>query len=35
MTNALLLIGGIALVATLVVAYDFIAERVDRKAHKH
>ena len=35
MINALLMLGGMALFATLLVVYDFIAERVDRKAHKH
>ncbi len=35
MTNALLMFGGMALVATLITAYDVIAEHVNRKTQKH
>jgi hypothetical protein len=35
MTNALLMFGGVALIATLITVYDLIAEHVNRRAHKH
>jgi hypothetical protein len=36
MINALLMFGGMALVATMIVAYDFIAAHVNRRnAQKH
>jgi hypothetical protein len=35
MTNALLMFGGVAVVAALITLYDVVAERVNRKAHKH